>query len=256
MKNIIITGASRGIGAELSIALAKPGRILGLFTNKSFENLREVADRCRDLGAIVYCYHADVKYMEGMNECIQDFIKKNIVIDLLIVNAGVANIDEKFKKPIETVIENMQINYFGAVNTIIPCLEIMKTVKSGQIVIISSVSSFRSTVNSGPYSASKAAINLWAEGLRLTLKKYNIIVTIINLGFVKTEMTQSNNFWMPGIITSSYASDLIIKAIIQRKSKITLPLRSAIYWIILSILPNWAYDYIMITLRNILVKNK
>ena len=249
-RTIIITGASRGIGAELSTSLAKEGITLGLFTSQSFNELEEVANNCRQLGALVYCYHSNVVDQIGMNDCLQDFINKARGIDLVIVNAGIAIVDEEFKNPCEVAIKNMQVNYFGAINTITPCVEIMKRAKSGQIAIISSISSLRSTQNSGPYSASKAAINLWAEGLRLSLKKYGIGVSILRVGFVKTSMTSKNKFWMPGIVSANYAAKAIVDAIKKRKIDSALPWQSAFLWKIFSILPDKIYDFLMVTAKS------
>jgi short-subunit dehydrogenase len=249
-KKIIITGASRGIGEELSLAFAGPGKTLGLFASQSFKELEEVADKCRQLGSSVYCYHSNVSDQIKMNECINNFIGKAKGIDLVIANAGIAIVDEEFSNPLDAAMINIEINYLGAINTIVPCVKAMKTANSGQIAIVSSISSFRSTQNSGPYSASKAAINLWAEGLRLSLKKYGVGVSILRVGFVKTRMTSKNRFWMPGIVSAKYAAQVIAKAIENKKIDIALPWQSAYLWKIFSLLPDKIYDYLMVTAKN------
>jgi short-subunit dehydrogenase len=255
-KYVVITGASHGIGAELSLVLAEPGVTLGLFTGHSFIELEEIARKCRHLGASVYSYHVNVVDQVGMRDSMQDFIAKNHKIDLVIVNAGIAIVEEGFKNPCEVAMENMQVNFFGAINTIAPTIEIMKQENFGQIAIISSISSLRSTQNSGPYSASKAAINLWAEGLRLSLKNYGVGVSILRVGFVKTRMTSKNKFWMPGIVSADYAAKVIINAIKKRKIDVALPWQSAFLWKVFSVLPDKIYDFLMVSAKSVIDKEK
>lgn len=95
----------------------------------------------------------------------------------------------------------MRVNYFGLINTITPFIKEMKAAGKGQIVAISSIGSFRGTPNSGAYSASKAAVNVWTESLRLRLVSHGISVTTIGLGFVDTAMTEGLPFWIPGILS-------------------------------------------------------
>jgi short-subunit dehydrogenase len=176
--------------------------------------------------------------------------KNNQGLDLVIANAGVAIVEDEQYNAQEAARMNMGVNYFGVINTILPCIDEMKKNQSGQIVIISSISSLRSTHNSGPYSASKAAINMWAEGARLSLKKYSINVSIIRVGFVKTKMTAKNKFKMHGIVSPAEAAKEIIEAIKKKKIDVALPWKSAYIWKVLSIIPDKFYDHIMCKLKN------
>jgi short-subunit dehydrogenase len=250
MKKIIITGASTGIGAELSLGLAKKGVSLGLFANKSHNELINIAKKCESLGSLVECFFINVEDVTGMSESIKKYIKNSQGLDLVIANAGVAIVEDEQHNAQEAARMNMGVNYFGVINTILPCIDEMKKNQSGQIVIISSISSLRSTHNSGPYSASKAAINMWAEGARLSLKKYSINVSIIRVGFVKTKMTAKNKFKMHGIVSPTEAAKEIIEAIKKKKIDIALPWKSAYIWKVLSIIPDKFYDHIMCKLKN------
>ena len=249
-KYIIITGASTGIGAELSIQLSAPGVTLGLFGNKSEAQLNQVADECRSLGAVVQCFLADVCNADVMAECINIFIKKNSRIDLVIANAGVAIVVNDIYSETDAARINMQINYFGVINTILPCLNNMKQNNNGQIAIISSISSLRATQNSGPYSASKSAINFWAESKRLALHDYGIRFSILRVGFVKTKMTSGNQFNMIGIVSAQYAAKKIVNAIKMKKIDVALPWQSALLWKFFSILPDRLYDFLIVNAKN------
>lgn len=244
-QSIFITGASSGIGEALSILCAEEGITLGLLSVNASGNLEEVANECRVKGARVLTYIADVSNNSVMEECATDFQKKVGDIDLVIANAGVAFVEDSDFSETEIPMHNMKVNYFGVINTFLPFIAHMKENKSGHLVIISSISSLRSTHNSGAYSASKAAINLWSEGLRLRLRPYGIPVTTLCVGFVDTAMTRNNAFWMPGLISAPKAAQLIFKAITRRKRLVTLPWQSGGLWTVFHLMPGVMYDWII-----------
>lgn len=244
-KNIFITGASTGIGEALSIYYAAPGVTLGLVALNSEKQLETVAARCRDKGAEVCTYLADVSEGEVIKNCVMDFLSRIINVDLVIANAGVALIEDMDFLKTEIPMENMSVNYFGVINTFLPFLPAMKERRAGHLSVISSISSIRSTHNSGAYSASKAAINLWTEGLRLRLLPYGIPVTTLCVGFVDTAMTKGNSFWMPGIISAQEAAKLIASAIRRQKRLMILPWQSRIIWTFFHILPGRLYDIVI-----------
>lgn len=242
-QSVFITGASSGIGEALSILYAKEGVTLGLLSTDTSNNLEDVADRCRVKGAKVITYIADVSEKLDMSECASDFQTRAGNIDLVIANAGVAFVEDGDFSETEIPMRNMKVNYFGVINTFLPFIAHMKKSKSGHLVIISSISSLRSTHNSGAYSASKAAINLWSEGLRLRLRPYQIPVTTLCVGFVDTAMTKNNPFWMPGLISAPKAAQLISNAIARKKRFVTLPWQSGGLWIIFHLMPGAMYDW-------------
>jgi short-subunit dehydrogenase len=205
--------------------------------------LEQVASRCREKGAEVLTYAADVSHAEAVDRAAQDFLRAVGRIDLVIANAGVAVPDKDRELPsLEAAITNMNINYYGVINTLIPFIGRMKVQKSGSLAVISSISALRATHNSGAYSASKVAVNLWTEGLRLGLRPFGIGVTTLCVGFVDTSMTRSNKFWMPGLISAAKASALIEHAIERRKRLAVLPWTSGGLWMFLHLLPGRLYD--------------
>jgi short-subunit dehydrogenase len=244
-KSIFITGASSGIGEALCYQLAKPGATLGILSLGSVVNLNNVAENCRKKGAEVFVYCADVFNQSLMTECIDDFLERVGSVDLVIANAGIAEVEDSDYIDIDIPMRNMKVNYFGVINTFLPFFPSFKINKKGHLTVISSISSLRSTQNSGAYSASKAAINLWVEGLRLRLLPHKVNVTTIALGFVDTAMTRGNSFWMPGLISSENAAKLILKAIKKNKRFCTLPWQSGFLWRFFHIIPTYLYDLII-----------
>lgn len=249
-KSIFITGASSGIGEALSVLYAQDGVVLGLLSTDTLNTLEDVADRCRAKGAKVITYLTDVSEKLAMAECASAFQAKVGNIDLVIANAGVAFVEDSDYLETDIPMRNMKVNYFGVINTILPFIAHMKKSKSGHIVITSSISSLRSTHNSGAYSASKAAINLWSEGLRLRLRPYGIPVTTLCVGFVDTAMTKNNPFWMPGLISAPKAARLISNAISKQKRMATLPWQSGGLWTIFHFLPGEMYDWLIDWAKN------
>jgi short-subunit dehydrogenase len=172
-------------------------------------------------------------------------------IDVVVANAGVAIVEyEEEERMLEAAVANIDVNYYGVINTFAPFLEQLRKQRSGSLVAISSNSALRATHNSGPYSASTAAVVLWTEGLRLRLRPYGVTVTTICPGFVATAMTKVNKFWMPGMISAEKAGRLISRHI-DRKSRVAvLPWTSGGLWIAFSWMPGRLYDWLIDTAKR------
>ena len=220
---VCITGASSGIGAALSEYYAQPGMTLALLARDEVE-LRTISEKCRAKGAVVHEYVADVTDVEAMRRCATDLLGRVERVDIVIANAGIRGEEDPDCQDTQIAEEIMRVNYFGVINTFSPFIRPMKARGHGQLAVISSIASFRGTPNSGAYSASKAAVNVWTESLRLRLIPHGISLTTICLGFVNTAMTAGLPFWMPGILSPEKAAALIAKNIAkeaQIKSKLS-----------------------------------
>lgn len=243
--SVFITGASRGIGEALADRYAAPGVTLGLLAQDRSEELDSVASRCRAKGARVFTYLVNVADQSAMRVAAQDFLSKAKSIDLVIANAGIALTEDETFLSSNVPQSNIEVNYLGLINTLIPFVPTMMNRKSGHLAAVSSIASFRSTQNSGAYSASKAAVNLWTEGLRLRVAASGVFVTTLCVGFVDTDMTKKNAFWMPGLISAPEAARLIDLAIIKRKRLVTLPWKANLLWSFFRALPGEWYDVLM-----------
>jgi short-subunit dehydrogenase len=251
--NVFITGASSGIGAALAVFYASKGVTLGL-VSRDKKLLQNIAKICMNKGSVVWCFPLDVVDADALKNAADSFYKKAGGIDLVVANAGIRSEEDYDYTDVSSVKEVMNVNYLGAVNTIYPFVKYFKKAKSGQIAIISSIASYRATPNSGSYSASKGAVNLWSEGLRLRLKDFGISVTTICMSFVKTSMTSDLKFLMPGILTTEKAAILIAKSIKRKDRTITIPWQSKIIWSILRVLPDRVYDYGILIAKKILTR--
>ena len=144
-------------------------------------------------------------------------------IDIVIANAGVAYSDKISSGDPTRINKVFSTNVIGVTNSIIPFIPKMKEEKSGKIVIISSIASFRPIAYHGGYSSSKAAVRMIADSWRMALKKYNIQLTSICPGFIVSEMTDVNKFPMPFLLQTEDAAKKMVKAIDKGKKTFILP---------------------------------
>ena len=246
---VLITGVSSGIGRALALNYAKNSHSL-ILISRDADKLSQIALDCRALGSSVIEFEGDVSNSMQMSDICNSILSVTIP-DVVIANAGIRIEDPSDEQSYDQANELIKTNYLGVINTFSPFIPAMKQNRKGQLVAISSIASIRATPNSGIYSASKAAVNLWSEALRLRLSKYKIGVTVINCGFVKTNMTADLNFRMPGILSPEAAAEKIIRVIANKKSRATFPTQSKLIWGIFQLMPGSLYDRIILIAKAI-----
>lgn len=222
-QNILITGASSGIGKALAIAYSKQATNLFLGA-RNIDRLKQVKQICQELNAKinVFCREIDVKNESAMTQWIEE-IEQNNVIDLVIANAGISAGTASGIESKQQIKEIFAVNLDGVLNTINPAIVKMKERKKGQIAIISSLAGFRGLPSSPAYSASKAAVRVYGEALRGNLADFGIEVNVICPGYIKTPMTEVNEFPMPFIIEADECAKKIMHGLEKNKSRISFP---------------------------------
>lgn len=221
-KNILITGASGGLGAALAVEYAKSGNTLYL-QGRSVERLDNVANKCRSFGAIVSTKIIDVTNALEMQDWIEQ-ADANTPLDLLIANAGISAGTGGKGESSEQVRRIFATNIDGVINTVQPIISLMLARKSGQIAIMSSLAGIRALPSSPAYSASKACVRYYGESLRGNLLKNGVDVSVICPGYIKTPMTDINNFPMPFIMSAQKAAKIIVNNLEKRKGRVAFPL--------------------------------
>ena len=223
MKTIAITGASSGIGTALARYYASAGVTLHLH-GRHKGRLEEIAMECRAQGATVHTGIADVTDAKAMESWLQQ-ADALAPIDLLIANAGISagiggtgEVSSQARRIFATNID-------GVMNSIQPVLPLMMARKSGQIAIMSSLAGIRGLPSCPAYSASKACVRYYGEGLRGWLAKSNIGVSVICPGYIHTPMTAVNRFPMPFIMTAEKAARIIANGLAKNRGRIAFPLR-------------------------------
>ncbi|MHB1604785.1 MAG: SDR family NAD(P)-dependent oxidoreductase [Leptospirales bacterium] len=246
INNIFITGASSGLGRAMALEWALPGNRIGLVARRNSE-LQLLAGEIRDKGAIPFYYAGDVRDSSFMEKAASSHLAKAGVPDILIANAGIRGTNGLQSGQNDA--EVMDINYHGARNTILPFLSGLINRKSGHILVISSLASFLSLPGAGGYCASKSALNAWCGSLRFDLIPYGIALTIVNPGFIRTEMTRTNPYPMPFIISAQKAAEIIRKRSISKPPTLNFPRSMAIALRILSLLPTQIRERFFLSMK-------
>ena len=249
-QNILITGASSGIGEALAIRLSSENTRL-LLLARNTEKLSNVAKSCEQLKAEVLTYSADVKAVSELQSLIQT-IDEEFPIDLIICNAGVTNsIGENGEaESWDEISHVIDTNLIGVLASLNPLISRMQKRKQGQIAIVSSLAAFYGMAVTPAYCASKSGVKGYGESLRGWLKHDNIKVSMVYPGFVKSALSDQFKADKPFMISAEKAADIIVKGLKRNKASITFPfpLNFGIWF--LSAIPAGAADWIMGKLYN------
>ena len=172
-STIVITGASGGIGRALAVEYAAPGVTLHLF-GRDPTRLDAAAAAVSAKGGVARVHAADVRDAAAMAEALTA-IDAATPIELLVANAGISAGTRGGGESDEQTRDVFRVNLDGVLNTVLPILGPMRARRRGQIAIMSSVAGFRGLAGAPAYCASKAAVRVWGEGLRIT--SYNVCYT-------------------------------------------------------------------------------
>lgn len=208
----LITGASSGIGWEMARQLASEGCKVGLVARREPE-LRELQRVITSQGSIAAYAVADVSELQQVEAAFRLIREQLGPIDLVIANAGVGK--STLLNPVNMAdVESMiRTNLLGVIYTLSTALPDMLERKTGHLVAISSLAGYRGLPGESAYCASKAGVNSYLDGLRMQLRGTGVQVTTVCPGFIKTPMTASFDFPMPGLLQADVAAKRIIRAI-------------------------------------------
>lgn len=189
MKTIFITGATSGIGKATAILLAKQeNRIILCGRNKTvLEELKTELSKETE----VYTLSFDVRNSDEVFEAINSLPEYWKNIDVLINNAGNAHgLDSIAEGNLDDWNAMMDGNVKGLLYVSQPIIKLMKEKQNGQIINISSVAARQTYANGVVYCASKRAVDVISEGMRLELTEFGIRVTNIQPGAVETDFSK------------------------------------------------------------------
>lgn len=247
-SSILITGASSGIGAAVALELAVPNITLHL-TGRNLERLNEIKTQCEAKGAKVYFAIVDVIEQEKIANILKEWDKEN-PFDCILANAGIAGNHIETHNPATRLRAINAVNVTGVLNTLEPILDNMIQRKKGNIGLLGSMASFLPLPPSPAYSASKAAILTWGDAIRPGLKKKNIHVSIICPGFVRSRITDANNYTMPFFMEGDKAAKIIINGLNKNKPRIAFPWIMYAILSFLSVLPRPLQSFIVTRLPH------
>jgi short-subunit dehydrogenase len=216
-----------------------------VLTGRDLDRLDQVAERCRQAGATVRHATVDVTAGDFMARWLAE-VDDATPIDLAIANAGISGGTggTATGESAEQTRAIFATNLDGVLNTVLPLAERMVARAAhraraaeaeekagrrradgpvGQIAIVSSLAGFRGLPGAPSYSASKAAVRVWGEALRVQLKPKGVAVSVVCPGFVRTPLTDRNPYRMPFLMEPDKAARVIVRGLARNKGRIAFP---------------------------------
>lgn len=220
-----ITGASSGIGAEVALELARRGARV-VVTARRAEALQELAGRSPNISAVA----GDITDHDGIAAVVEGIIASHGGIDVALLNAGTYRpvLPEDFSA--ELFRPHIEVNIMGTVNCIEAVLPHMRARHAGRIAVVASVTGFASLPMASAYGATKAFLISMCDSLRADLagEGSGVQVTVVAPGFVKTDLTEQNDFEMPFVIEAPEAARIIVDGLEAGDPEIAFPRRMTV----------------------------
>lgn len=221
-KNIIITGASSGIGERTAFLLSECGAHVILLA-RTEDKLKTVKENIEALGGKASYYPCDLTDMDDIEETSKKILEDFKHIDVLVNNAGRSirrSVHESVNR-FHDFERTMDVNYFGAVKIILGFLPTMISRQTGQIVNISSIGVLANSPRFAAYVASKSALDAFSRCLAAEVKGDNITVTNIFMPLVRTPMIAPTKLYryMPALMPDE-AAMMVAKAIVNKPNSI------------------------------------
>jgi short-subunit dehydrogenase len=233
-KKYWIIGASEGLGRELSIQLSNLGVKL-IISARNETRLNELSSLTK----------AKVLALDVLNiDAINQASKSVGIIDGIIYVAGDYTPLNSTTWNVEEVDKMIAVNFTGAAKVLGFIVPKFLKQNNGHIVMIGSLSGFRGLPNAIGYGASKAAMMHLAENIKADLYKTPIKIQLINPGFIKTRLTEKNNFKMPFIMSVEDAAKRVIIAMNSNRFQTNFPLIFSLLFRASNLLPAFIYFWL------------
>ena len=242
-KKVWITGASSGIGKAVAIELVKRGAKVAI----SARNEVALTGIARELGDdSVFVVPMDVTKKSDNQRAVEAIRKKWNYLDIVLFNAGTAEYVDVQNFDSSIFERTIQTNFLSMVYGIEAVLPLLRNSTTAQLGGMSSTVSFAGVPRAEAYGASKAAVRNMLQALRIHLVHENIDVFSVCPGFVRTPLTDKNDFPMPMRIEVEEAAEIIVNGIRKKKAEIHFPKLFSWTYKILSYLPNSIYTRLML----------
>jgi short-subunit dehydrogenase len=258
-KNVLITGASMGIGESLAILFAKEGANLALAA-RSAEKLEKVKTTCENYGAKAVVIPTDVASKDQVNHMVLETIANLGVIDILVNNAGYGLncfIEDLTQ---EDLADQFSVNVYGCLYAVQAVLPQMKERGDGLIINVSSVAGRRGLPTMGPYCMSKFAVKAMSDSLLVELKPYGVHILSVEPGVIDTPFSSNKKVVnipeteRPKPFTAMPVDRLgkkILNAAYKRKRVLLAPFHAKLLVFLNTFFPSFLDKMILRTFQNV-----
>ena len=208
-KKVWITGASSGIGKAVAEKFASKGWKVAVSART-----KAVLDQMSK-NQNMFSFPMDVTDQIQIKKSFDNILTEFGDLDLCIFSSGTYDPKDESKINSDKIRNVINVNFFGVIDCVKVVEDHFKNKKSGHISIVSSIAGYRGLPNSSGYGPSKAALTNFAESIYFDFKKYGVRVSIISPGFIKTPLTDKNEFPMPFLKTPDYAAEKIFNGLVK-----------------------------------------
>ncbi|SDR44862.1 SDR family NAD(P)-dependent oxidoreductase [Pseudovibrio sp. Tun.PSC04-5.I4] len=220
---ILITGASSGLGKALALEYGRVGVVLWL-TGRNEARLLKTVRAAEQQGATVFWKILDISDQEQVRDWI-DEIEEQTPLDLVISNAGITgshSIGDEIETA-NTAHAQVSTNLGGTINLVTAIAPYMQKRRSGRIALISSLAGMQPISDGPAYGASKAGIIAYGEAMRDHLHEWDVFVSVICPGYIRTPMADQFKSWRPFEYSAEQAANAIRKSVARKKAFFPFP---------------------------------
>jgi short-subunit dehydrogenase len=240
--SILITGASSGIGAALAEYLAQFGGKIALVARRH-DRLETVAQKVRAQGGYPLVVPTDVTDHAAVSEAHRQIVAAQGPITVAFLNAGAGDLIKLHRFEAKSIRRIFEVNVFGVLYWMEAVLPAMLEQHYGIIAATSSLASYRALAHqAGAYSSSKAALSTLLDGYRGEARTKGLQITLIEPGFIRSEMTAKNTFTMPLMLETMEAVRIIAEEVAAGKAFVRFPWPMALAARLIEMMPSPLFD--------------
>jgi len=243
-QTIVITGASSGIGRALARQLAQAGNRIVLVARR-LALLQELQATLAPHPAGHVIEVCDVADRQQVEACCARILAQGLAVRVLILNAGTGSGFDARRMNLDAMHQQMEVNFWGVAYMLQGLLPSLLEAGEGLVAVTGSLAAYRGMPGSAIYSASKAALSRLVESLRIDLYDSGVHFSLLSPGFVKTAMTDKNQYRMPFLMSAEKAAAIIIRGMEKNKTEIHFPYRLSLLCKASQFLPDRLYARLM-----------
>lgn len=235
-KIVWITGASSGIGRKLALLYAKNNWQV-YASARNAQTLQTLSDESQHLSGNIIAAPMDVTDPTNIQEFVDTRVATHTLPTLSILNAGYYEAIGLDDLTMENFNDTFAVNFFGVTRAITALLPHYRSTKTGHLAVVSSVAGYTGLPRAASYGSSKAALIHLCESIKCECDAAGITLSMVNPGFVRTPLTDKNDFAMPFIIEPDDAARRIKKGLDKKRFDINFPKRFSLLLKALRLLP-------------------